>query len=95
MLATAEVDLPEPVDARREKIDATQAVTMARKLSRLTAARGKNVVTYQMGKENPSDEDLIKIMVGPSGNLRAPAIRSGKQMFIGFHEDELNQFLGS
>ena len=94
MLANAEAKLPELTDAKKEKIGPEQAVEMARGASQITAAKGKKVVKFDMKKDDPTDEELIKVMIGPSGNLRAPTIRSGKRIFIGFHEDELAEFLG-
>ena len=93
VLANAEVKLPEPTDAKKEKIGPEQAVEMARQATQLIAAKGKKVVKYDLKKDNPSDEDLIKVMIGPSGNLRAPTLRTGKKIFIGFLEEELTQFL--
>ena len=67
---------------------------MARNATQVIAAKGKKVVKFDMKKDDPTDEELIKVMIGPSGNLRAPTIRAGKKIFIGFHEEELGEFLG-
>lgn len=67
---------------------------MAREATEIIAAKGKNVVRYNLKKDQPTDEDLVKIMIGPSGNLRAPTLRVGKKIFVGFHEQELADFLG-
>ncbi len=66
---------------------------MARKATQILAAKGKKLVQYSLKKDKPTDEDLIKIMIGPSGNLRAPTIRVGKKIFVGFHEEELATLL--
>ena len=34
---------------------------------------------------------LLAAMLGPTGNLRAPAILRGKTLHIGFNEDEYNK----
>lgn len=67
---------------------------MARGATEIWAAKGKKIVHYNLKKDEPSDEDLVKIMIGPSGNLRAPTFRRGKKIFVGFHDEELNTFLG-
>jgi len=33
-------------------------------------------------------------MLGPTGNLRAPAIRAGKTVLIGFNEEVFDSVLG-
>ena len=60
----------------------------------MIAAKGKKVTKFDIKKDNPTDEELTKAMIGPSGNLRAPTIRRGKKIFVGFHEEELPKFLG-
>lgn len=40
-----------------------------------------------MKKDPPSAAELAKAVLGPSGNLRAPAIRTGKSWLVGFHEE--------
>jgi arsenate reductase-like glutaredoxin family protein len=40
-----------------------------------------------MGKDRPDDDTLLRHMLGPTGNLRAPVIRKGKRLFVGFNED--------
>ena len=66
---------------------------MAGKASEVLAAKGKKLVQYNIKKDNPADEDLIKVMIGPSGNLRAPTVRVGKKIFVGFHDEALLEFL--
>ncbi|MEZ6006130.1 MAG: ArsC family (seleno)protein, partial [Planctomycetota bacterium] len=33
-------------------------------------------------------------MLGPSGNLRAPTIRKGKTLIVGFHEELYEEIFG-
>ena len=56
-------------------------------------AKGKSVTRLSLKKDKPSDAELKKLMIGPSGNLRAPTIRKGKKLFVGFHEDSYAQEL--
>ena len=51
-------------------------------------AKGKKLVSFDMTKSPPGDEELLKHLLGPSGNLRAPAIRRGDRLFVGFQPDE-------
>lgn len=85
--------LPELTDARKEKIGPEGALELARSANTVIAAKGKKVVKFDMKKDSPSDEELTKVLIGPSGNLRAPTIRAGKKLFIGFNEEELVNFL--
>jgi arsenate reductase-like glutaredoxin family protein len=60
---------------------------LARQAKVLWVARGKNVQRVDVSKDSPSDEELVKLLLGPTGNLRAPTIRHGKQLFVGFNPD--------
>jgi len=52
----------------------------------ITVAKGKKVVTLAKGAI--TKEDVLKHVMGPSGNLRAPTFKDGKRYLIGFHEEE-------
>jgi hypothetical protein len=71
-------------DAKKERFGREEALKLARRASRLVVARGKRVVRVDMTKAPPSDDELAALLLGPSGNLRAPALRRGTTLFIGF-----------
>lgn len=35
-------------------------------------------------REKPKDADILALMLGPKGNLRAPTIRVGRTLYVGF-----------
>lgn len=37
-----------------------------------------------MTKDPPDDETLLAAMLGPTGKLRAPTLRCGKTIIVGF-----------
>jgi len=41
-----------------------------------------------MQADPPADAELKKHLIGPSGNLRAPTVRVGDRLFVGFNPDE-------
>ncbi|MCR9291065.1 MAG: hypothetical protein NXI32_00015 [bacterium] len=52
--------------------------------NRLYAAKGKKVIEIDLKKQTLSDEEVKKLMLGPTGNLRAPTLVVGKQLVVGF-----------
>ncbi len=74
------------VDARA-KLGRADALRMAKAASKLIVAKGKNVLTLSMRKDSPDDEVLAAHMLGPTGNLRAPTVRKGKTLIVGFNEE--------
>jgi arsenate reductase-like glutaredoxin family protein len=73
--------------AKKETILAEDAIKLARSMTHVFAAKGKKVVRLNVKKDQPGDEEIRKLIVGPSGNLRAPSLRIGKKLVVGFHPD--------
>ena len=55
--------------------------------------RGKMVVTFDMKRDPPDDETLLAHILGPTGNLKAPTLRRGGTLLVGFGEDAYRQVL--
>ncbi len=53
----------------------------------LYVAKGKKVVHLNLKKDKPDEETLCKLLLGPTGNLRAPTLRKGKTLIVGFDEE--------
>lgn len=51
------------------------------------SARGKKVVEVDLKKTELSQDEILKLVLGPTGNLRAPTLLIGKQMVVGFNEE--------
>lgn len=47
-------------------------------------AKGKKVTEFPGGK---AGKDVVEAMLGPTGNLRAPTIRKGKTVLVGFNDE--------
>jgi len=90
------------LDAR--KIAAREVVPASCKLGRADAAelaRGASLVIVAKGKKvsefkpaGKAGKDVVDAMLGPTGNLRAPTIRRGKKVIVGFNEDVFAEHLG-
>jgi hypothetical protein len=75
------------VNASTNKQGRAEALALARSAARVVVAKGKKVVSFDMKKDAPDDETLAAHLLGPTGNLRAPAVRNGKTLYVGFNED--------
>lgn len=71
------------VDAKKQTMDRGAAIALARQMNEVYATKGKNVIHLDM-RTNPSDDEVAALVVGPSGNLRAPTLRRGKTLVVGF-----------
>jgi hypothetical protein len=71
-------------DAKKLRFDREAALRLAREADELWVAKGKSVVHVDLRRDPPSDDELARLLLGPSGNLRAPALRRGGKLLIGF-----------
>ena len=94
-LADRSVPVREEVNAKKERFGRDEAISLARESSEVYAAKGKKVVHFRLKKDDPSDDDLAAVLLGPSGNLRAPTFRVGKKLVVGFDADVYDKLFGS
>ena len=92
-LDAAGATIAEQVDARKIRLANEDALKLAHAASRVWVAKGKKVLLFDMKKAPPADEQLLAAMIGPTGNLRAPAFRRGKTLFVGMNEEEFAKVL--
>ena len=82
------------MNASKERYGESDLADLLGGASEIVVARGKKVVTVDMRRDAPSGSELAALVLGPTGNLRAPAIRTGKTWLIGFHEEAFTEQFG-
>ena len=82
-------------DARREPLGRDEALALARQAGRLLVARGRKLIEIDMKRDRPDDETLASLLLGRSGTLRAPAIRRGRTLIVGFHPEAFERLVGA
>jgi hypothetical protein len=83
----------ERTDASKERKDRDAALALARSVRKVVVSKGKKVVVFDMENAPPDDDTLVAYLLGPTGNLRAPALRRGQTLFVGFNADAYTQHL--
>src|SRR5438067_627254 len=81
-------------DAGKERRGPEEALALAREAETVLVAKGKKVVTFDMKRDPPDDETLLAHVLGPTGNLRAPTLRTGETLLVGFSEEAYRATLG-
>ncbi len=81
----------EVVDARTVRMDGAAAWELLGKAAKITVAKGKTVSSLK--PEQDGKQAILTLVMGPSGNLRAPALRVGDEFVVGFHADFYRQWL--
>ena len=83
----------EVVDARKVKLGKREIAAILRGTSKVYAMRGKKSVEFDLKRDPPVEKVLYENLIGPTGSLRAPSVRSGKVLVVGFNEDVWKQVL--
>lgn len=86
-----ELNVAETTDAAKEKKGRAEALALAHSVRTLIVARGKTHRVVDMRKDAPDDDKLAGLLLGPSGNLRAPTLRRGDTLYVGFSESAYQQ----
>ena len=91
-LAKAGVTAKTQEDARKKGRGADGARELLKEASELYVAKGKNVVYFDL-KTTAADE-VVPLMLGPTGNLRAPTLRKGRTLIVGFNKETYDKLFG-
>lgn len=81
------------MDAKKVRLGRAEALALAKSAARVVVAKGQSIVTFDM-KTPPSDAELLQAILGPTGNLRAPTLRVGRTLLVGFDLDTYQAHLG-
>jgi hypothetical protein len=79
-------------NAGKERKGRQEALALARAATTVIIARGKKMVTFDMQLSPPDDDTLAAHLLGPTGNLRAPTLRRGNTLLVGFSEAAYRSF---
>ena len=85
VLENHQVTIKDVVDARKERFDSNQVWDLFHKAKTVTTAKGKKVQRWDPVVDDKAA--ILKHVIGPSGNLRAPAYRIKDQFVVGFNKE--------
>ena len=83
--------MKERVNASR-KLGEAEAAALIEGASRVVVAKGKKVQRFRPGKD-PVGE-ILPLLLGSTGNLRAPTLRRGKTVVVGYNEEVYRELFG-
>jgi hypothetical protein len=74
------------VDAKRSPIKGDSAFALLKDVDEVYATRGRQVMHLDLRQGMPDRATLAQLLLGPTGNLRAPTLRKGRTLLVGFDE---------
>ena len=88
LIAKTRTTVRETVDARKQRYGPKDLAELFAGARRIVACKGAKVTEL-----DPADRSGYSILIGNSGNLRAPAARVGKTWYVGFGEAAWKELL--
>jgi arsenate reductase-like glutaredoxin family protein len=92
-LARHKVGIAAQTDAKNATIKGEAALGALKDVDELYVAKGKKVVHVELTREKPPRAELLGLLLGPTGNLRAPTLRKGRALIVGFDEGTYKRLL--
>ena len=83
------IEPKETIPASR-KLGREVAEELASQASHVVVSRGRKVREW---RRDEIGEGTVEAMLGPTGNLRAPSLRAGKLVVVGFQDESWNRLL--
>ncbi len=77
----------ETINSAKQRFGAKDLAALFAGATKLVVAKGKQVVEHDLKREPLGAEELAELVLGPTGNLRAPSVRVGKTWYVGFHPE--------
>ncbi len=83
VLDTHNLQVENRTDARKEKMEAAAVWELMGGAERIVVAKGRRVETFVPTED--SQESILKVVLGRSGSLRAPTVRTGDVFLVGYN----------
>ncbi len=83
----------EMIEAKRKTLKAAEALELAQSVDEIYATKGSNRVYFNLKQDKPEEDKLLAAMLGPTGNLRAPILRKGRVLLVGFDKESYSKVL--
>lgn len=74
-------------NSRKEPLSDKEARALIASVSKVIVAKGKKF------EEMPASKATVAHLKGPTGNYRAPMVRKGKTLLVGFHAETLESLI--
>ena len=85
------MDIRETVEARKVKIGSDQAWELIQGADEVVVGRGRKYRVFRPAEVEK--EEILKLSLGRTGNLRAPTLKLADRVLIGFNDEMYAQYL--
>ena len=71
-------------DAKKATIKGDAALGVLQDVDQVYVTKGTKVVHFDLKRDKLTRAELLSFLLGPTGNLRAPTLRKGRTLVVGF-----------
>ena len=90
-MEASKIEIKDRTPASR-KLQAADARALLKPASKLIVAKGKKVDEFKLSDK--LSKQVVDAMLGPTGNMRAPTLRVGKTLVVGFNDEAYQSLFG-
>jgi hypothetical protein len=72
-------------NATKEPVVGEAALTVLEGIEHLYVAKGSKVLRFSLSHDRPKNVVLLSLLLGRSGKLRAPTIRTEETLLVGYN----------
>ena len=83
------LDIKQEISAKKEPLANDKAWQLIAGAEQIFVASGKKIFEFKPTADNK--DEILKKILGRTGNLRAPTLRCGNIFYIGYNEDLYQQ----
>ncbi len=93
-LANHDVKTVEEVNAKKKRYQRDEALGLLDGIRKLFVVKSRKLHEFDLNKDRPDDDTIARLILGPTGNLRAPVLRKGKTLVVGYDEAMCEKVFG-
>lgn len=89
-------EIQQTIDAKKVRFDAQSVPDLLKKVDYVISIRNKKINEFDLKaikQKKMKEEEVVKELLGPSGNLRAPALILNKTLIVGFEPEKYKSLL--
>lgn len=72
-----------------------EALKLIAEVDEIYVSKGTKVVHLDLKKDRPTQAEILALVIGPTGNLRAPTFKKGKTLVVGYSDESYERTISS
>ncbi|HIF37826.1 MAG TPA: hypothetical protein EYQ69_00960 [Gemmatimonadetes bacterium] len=80
-------------NAIKEPLEGSSALSVLEDVERVYVAKGRKVIDLNLAQDSVTESELLNLLLGRSGKLRAPTIKVGVSLLVGYSQEMFTSIL--